>query len=142
MKSNLVHSHVTIQFDGVSPERVYEVYLSSKEHGAATGQSADIDARVGGKFSAYDEYLTGNILSLVPGKSIVQTWRSGHYKESDKDAILALRFRTNQFEVTEVEMVLINNPDDLERHDDSSWNFNYWEKFRTYLAKNPTSSKK
>jgi hypothetical protein len=137
MKSNLLHSHLTMQFENVSPQRVYDVYLSSKEHGEATKNVAEIDARAGGSFSAYDGYLTGNFITLVPGKFILQTWRSEHFKPTDPDAILALKFGTNDFEVTEVEMLFINNPDHLDRHDNSAWNFNYWEPFRKYLSENP-----
>lgn len=74
MKSNLLHAHLTTQFTGAAPERLYEVYTDAREHALATGQPAAIDAREGGDFSAYGGYLTGRFIRLVPGQLVVQYW--------------------------------------------------------------------
>lgn len=64
------------------PLRVYDAWLSAKEHGAFTGSVATVDARVGGKFSAWDGYIHGETVELEPGKRIVQTWRSSDFPKS------------------------------------------------------------
>jgi hypothetical protein len=133
MKANLLHAHVTAQFNGVAPERLYGVYVDAGEHARATGQPAAIDAREGGAFSAYGGYLTGTFIRLVPGLLVVQFWRSEHFKDSDPDAILSIAFRINEYERTEAELLLTNVPDGMTRHDNSSWNQFYWEPFRDYL---------
>ena len=133
MKSNLLHAHVTTQFTGVSPERIYDVYMSPAEHAAATGQPAAIEPSEGGSFSAYDGYLTGRFLRLVPGSLIVQFWRSRHFEPADPDAILSIAFRTNELGQAETELLLILVPDQVNRHDNSSWNYFYWEPIREYL---------
>jgi hypothetical protein len=133
MKSNLLHAHLTTQFNGVAPERLYEVYVTADEHGRATGQPAAIDARDGGAFSAYGGYLTGTFIRLVPGRLVVQFWRSKHFKDTDPDAILSIAFRKNEYEQAEAELILTNVPNDMTRHDNSSWNRFYWEPFRKYL---------
>jgi hypothetical protein len=133
MKSNLLHAHVTAQFNGVAPERIYGVYVDAGEHARATGQPAVIDAREGGAFSAYDGYLTGTFIRLIPGRLVVQFWRSRHFRDSDPDAILSIAFRTNEYEKAEAELLLTNVPDDVTRHDNSSWNQFYWEPFRDYF---------
>lgn len=61
------------------PLRVYDAWLSAKEHAAFTGSAATVDARVGGKFSAWDGYIHGENVELEPGKRIVQTWRSSDF---------------------------------------------------------------
>jgi hypothetical protein len=116
-----------------APERLYQVYIDADEHARATGQLATIDAREGGEFSAYGGYLTGKFIRLVPGKLVVQFWRSKHFKDTDPDAILSIAFRKNEYEQAEAELVLTNMPDDMTRHDNSSWNNFYWEPFRDYL---------
>jgi uncharacterized protein YndB with AHSA1/START domain len=86
----------TAHFPGVSPETLYNAYLSSKEHSAMTagsqpavfyrpaegevahGQEGD-ELRAFG-FSGPDGQtqfsLTARILQLVPGKVIVLTWKN------------------------------------------------------------------
>ena len=133
MKSNLVHAHLTTQFTDIAPERIYELYVNEREHAAATGQPASIDATEGGVFSAYDGYLTGRFIRVVPGRLIVQFWRSQHFDDTDPDAILSIEFRKNELGQAETELVLTNVPDEVSRHDNSSWNYFYWEPFREYL---------
>jgi hypothetical protein len=133
MKSNLLHAHLTVQFNGIKPERLYQVYMSADEHARATGQPTAIDAREGGEFSAYGGYLTGRFIRLLPGQLIIQFWRSKHFNGSDPDAILSIAFRKNEYEQAETELVLTNVPNDMTRHDNSSWNQFYWEPFRAYL---------
>jgi hypothetical protein len=133
MKSNLLHAHLTTQFTGVAPERLYQIYVDAKEHELATGQPAAIDVKEGGNFSAYGGYLTGKFIRLVPGQLVVQYWRSKHFKDTDPDAILSIAFRKNEYGQAETELVLTNVPDEVTRHDNSSWNHFYWEPFREYL---------
>ena len=134
MKSNLLHAHLTTQFNGVAPERLYEIYVDADEHQRATGQPAAIDAREGGAFSAYGGYLSGTFIRLQPGRLVVQFWHSKHFNDTDPDAILSIAFRKNEYEQAETELVLTNVPDGMTRHDNSSWNQFYWEPFRGYLA--------
>jgi len=44
----------TVRFN-VTCNRLYETYIDSKKHSAATNSRAFIGRRVGGKFSAYDD---------------------------------------------------------------------------------------
>jgi uncharacterized protein YndB with AHSA1/START domain len=41
-----------------------------------TAGEANISDAVGAEFSAWDEYITGRNLELVPGERIVQAWRT------------------------------------------------------------------
>jgi activator of HSP90 ATPase len=71
----------------VSPHEVYEALMDSRKHSKFTGEEASISREVGGKFSAYGEYITGVNLELVPDKKIVQSWRGkdwpeGHYSKA------------------------------------------------------------
>ena len=55
-----------------SPKRVYDAMLSAKQHSAFTGAKATCNPKVGGRFTAWDGYISGKILELKPGKRIVQ----------------------------------------------------------------------
>jgi uncharacterized protein YndB with AHSA1/START domain len=76
-----------------SPRAVYDAWLDSKAHGAMTGGKAKASAKVGGKWSATDGYCYGTNLELVPGKKIVQSWRSSDFGDDDKDSKIALTLK-------------------------------------------------
>jgi activator of HSP90 ATPase len=79
------HFSLTAHF-AVKPEVLYRAWLSSKEHSGMTGSAAKVQARVGGRFSAWDGYITGKTLELQPPSRIVQAWRTGEFAESDPDS--------------------------------------------------------
>jgi activator of HSP90 ATPase len=76
----------------VSPETLYTAWLSSKEHSAFTGSAARISAKVGGKFTAWDDYITGTTIELVKDKKIVQRWRTTEFSENDPDSLVEISF--------------------------------------------------
>ncbi len=75
-----------------SPERVYAAWIDGGEHSEFTGGEAIIDARIGGKHSAWSGYIEGRFLSLDPGKQLVMTWRTTEFEESDPDSHVEVRF--------------------------------------------------
>jgi uncharacterized protein YndB with AHSA1/START domain len=64
-----------------SPERIYSAWLDATTHTAMTGGAATVEARVGGRFTAWDGYIEGTTLELSPGRKIVQAWRSADFPE-------------------------------------------------------------
>jgi len=62
-----------------SAERIYEAWLSSDEHAAFIGASAEIDAAIGGRFSMWDGYIEGVNEELQPHRRIVQRWRTTEF---------------------------------------------------------------
>jgi activator of HSP90 ATPase len=76
----------SVQFKA-SPHDVYEALVDSKKHALFTGGEAKISRKVGGKFTAYDDYIEGINLELIPDARIVQSWRAsdwpeGHYSQA------------------------------------------------------------
>ena len=47
-----------------SPKEVYDAYVDPKKHSKFTGSKATGKAVVGGKFTAWDGYISGNTLNL------------------------------------------------------------------------------
>jgi len=89
-----------------SPERVYKAWLNSKEHSAFTGTNSKVTSRKGGKFSAWNDYITGRNLELEPNKRILQAWRSTDFSESAEDSRLELIFKK---EGKSTKLTLIHN---------------------------------
>jgi activator of HSP90 ATPase len=73
-----------------SPEKVFKAWMSSSGHTAMTGSPAKVEPRIGGKFSAWDGYITGKTVDLKPYGRIVQSWRSGEFAASDPDSRLEI----------------------------------------------------
>jgi activator of HSP90 ATPase len=80
----------------VSPEVLYKAWLSSKQHSEMTGAKAVCSAKVNGKFSAWDGYITGNNKELIPYSKIVQAWRTTEFSETDPSAELTISFFPHQ----------------------------------------------
>ena len=55
---------------------IYGAWLDSRAHSEMTGGRAQMSSELGGDFSAWDGYITGRNLELVPGERIVQSWRT------------------------------------------------------------------
>src|SRR5271169_3708132 len=62
-------------------QRVYDALTNSKQHSEFTGEKAVIDAKAGGVFKEYGDYISGTFLKILPGKKIVQKWRASDWLE-------------------------------------------------------------
>jgi len=47
-----------------SPDEVYEAFMDARKHSAFTGSKATCNPKVGGKFTAWDGYISGRNLEL------------------------------------------------------------------------------
>ena len=120
-----------ITFRG-SPARLFDMYLDSKKHTAATGGNAKLSKKEGGKFFAWNCYIVGKNLTINPNKLIVQTWRGSNWKKSDLDSILILKF-TKVKSGGQVHMVHANVPDKYYKDIKKGWNTHYWNPWKKYL---------
>jgi activator of HSP90 ATPase len=69
-----------------TPPAVYDTWMSSEGHSAMTGSPASISAKVGAEFDAWDGYIHGKNLELLPGKRIVQSWRTSEFSDDEPDS--------------------------------------------------------
>src|SRR5271165_3368186 len=68
----------TVKFSA-PPLEVYWLLADSKKHSAFTAHKANISKKIGGKFSAYSGHIKGVNVDLVPGRRIVQAWRTKNF---------------------------------------------------------------
>ena len=112
---------------------VYRMYLDSDAHAAFTGGGpAIISAVEGTGWSAFDGRIRGRILSLVPPRQIVQSWRSFEWEESELDATLVLTL-TASGRATRVDLVQVGVPDRLYDALVNGWPVRYWQPWQAYL---------
>lgn len=80
----------------VTPDVIYKTWLNSKGHSQMTGAIARCSKRTGGKFTAWDGYISGKNLRLVENKLIVQSWRSTEFRREDKDSKLTIKLKSTK----------------------------------------------
>jgi activator of HSP90 ATPase len=68
-------------------------WLNSALHSAITGADAVCSIKEGHKFTAWDGYISGKNLKLVPNKKIIQTWRTTDFKAEDKDSRIEISLK-------------------------------------------------
>ena len=117
-----------------SPAELYELYMDSRKHSAATGAPAKLSRKAGGRFTAHGPALRGRNLLLIPGRMIVQAWRSTMFKKTDADSILVLTF-SKAAGGGRVDLVHANVP--IQDHEGvrKGWPRYYWKPWKSYLAK-------
>lgn len=69
-----------------APAEVYKAWLSTKGHSVMTGSAAKVDGRVGGRFTAWDGYISGATLELTPDKRILLAWRTTEFPDGAPDS--------------------------------------------------------
>ena len=114
-----------------SPDEVYEALMDSKKHAEFTGDDAKIDNKVGGKFTAYGDYIEGENVELVADKKIVQKWRASDWPDA--------HFSTATFELkekdgkTELKFTQENVPDENFDEISKGWYDYYWNPLNNYF---------
>jgi activator of HSP90 ATPase len=114
------------------PEELFDTYLDSKKHSAATGGRAKISRKVGGAFTAWNGQLRGRNLVIVPKRMIVQAWRATHWKASDPGSILILEF-SKAPGGARIDIVHVNVPAYDYKGVNQGWPKYYWQPWKKYL---------
>jgi activator of HSP90 ATPase len=121
-----------------SPHEVYEALMDSKKHTAFTGGKARISRAVGGEVMAYDDYIAGKNVELIPDQKIVQDWRAVDWPEGYTSRI------TFEFTAipggTRLDFTHVNLPEGTEEEFTRGWIENYWEPMKIYLEKDSKAS--
>jgi activator of HSP90 ATPase len=116
-----------------SPATLFEMYLDSTKHSAATGGKATLSRKVGSAFTAWNKMLRGRNLMIVPNRLIVQSWRSVNFKPGDADSILILEF-SKAPGGGQVDLVHVNVPPQDHKGVTRGWPNYYWKPWKRYLA--------
>ena len=112
---------------------VYAAWLSSDEHTAMTGGAAQIDPTIGGRFSAWDGYITGTTLELEPQRRIVQSWRTAEFPANAIDSRLEILLEEDA-EGTRLTLKHSNIPAGQGSAYESGWVSNYFDPMKDYFS--------
>ena len=108
--------------------------MDPKKHGEFTGSKATGKPVVGGKFTAWDEYISGKFLELEEGKRVVQEWTSTDFPEGYPPSKLELTF-CEVPKGTEIVMVHSNVPKEQADETAEGWTEFYWDPLKEYFKK-------
>lgn len=98
-----------------------------------TGSEANVEARVGGKHTAWDGYITGTTVSLAPGKRIVQSWRTSEFTEQHRDSRIEITLEPAGAG-TRLTLRHTDVPVTQAADYKSGWVDNYFEPMKAYFA--------
>jgi len=116
-----------------TPEKVFRAWLSSEGHADMTGSPATVEPRVGGKFTAWDGYITGRTVELKPYNLIVQAWRTSEFADSDPDSRLELVLKPIPGG-TQLTLFHSALPDGQAESYESGWEESYFAPMREYFG--------
>lgn len=122
----------TVVIPNATAKEIYSVLLDTQKHSLLTNDTARIDARVDGAFSAFSGYAEGTFTKLVPNTLIEQSWRASEWPNN--------HFSTITFELSDVEggaqihFTQIHLPKGTVKEFEQGWVDNYWEPLKAYFA--------
>jgi uncharacterized protein YndB with AHSA1/START domain len=112
-------------------EIVYFAWINSEEHTLFTGAEAEIEPVIGGKFAAWDGYISGETVKLDPPKRIVQQWRTTEFPDDAPDSMLEVLFEPVA-EGTKLTLVHTDIPDGQCESYRQGWEEFYFKPMQEY----------
>ncbi|MGD0026854.1 MAG: SRPBCC domain-containing protein [Xanthobacteraceae bacterium] len=116
-----------------SAQEIYDAWLDSLVHSEMTGGEATTSDEIGAEVSAWDGYIRGRNLELVPGERIVQSWRTTEFTDEHEDSIVTLTLEEAD-DGTLLTLVHSNVPDDQRSYEEGGWESKYLEPMKVYFA--------
>jgi uncharacterized protein YndB with AHSA1/START domain len=115
------------------PQAIYRAWLDSAGHSRMTGGEAKMSARVGGAYTAWDGYISGQNLELVPPTRIVQSWRTTQFADTDPDSTITVTLTPTAGGST-LTLHHTNVPDGQTSYETGGWQAHYFEPMQAYFA--------
>lgn len=116
-----------------SPQEIYDAWLDSVAHSAMTGSEASMSDAAGDAVSAFDGYISGRNLELVPGERIVQSWRTAEFEEDHPDSLITVTLEDADGGAL-LTLVHTNVPDELTSYEQGGWEEYYFEPMKAYFS--------
>jgi len=114
---------------------LYKFFLDSKLHTEITGSKAVINNKTGGKFSAWDDYISGTIVSLEKNKKIVQKWRTTEFSKDDPDSTLEIIMQEINKNKTKLTLKHTGIPQGTEAEYKTGWKEYYLKPLSDFIEK-------
>ncbi len=113
---------------------IYETWLNSEGHAAMTGSAAQVDGKVGGKFTAWDGYIFGTTLDLTPNQRIVQAWRTSEFPDDAPDSRVEILLEEMEAG-TKLTFIHSDMPEGQAESYRQGWDDFYYKPMKEYFGK-------
>ena len=115
----------------VSAETIYNAWLDSSKHTAMTGGEATCSNKAANSFSAWDGYITGTNIQLIPNSTIIQSWRSTDFEDNQADSQIKISLKDNNAGCTLI-LEHSNIPDGQPDYK-NGWEEHYFQPMKDYF---------
>ena len=122
------------EFIPAPPAEIYDALLDEHTHQKFTGAKATCERFVGGKFSAWNGYITGKNVKLESAQRIVQEWQTTEWPEGYGPSLLEVTFQPKG-SGTEIHLTQSNVPATQAKFYKKGWAEFYWKPLRKYFKK-------
>lgn len=118
-----------------SPQDAFDAWLDSKIHGEIIGTKAEIDPKIGGKFSLWDGEMTGKTTAVDSKKlTITQEWRdNGSDWPVDYYSVITVTFLPAEDNKAELIFSQTGIPEEHAKDIEKGWQKFYWEPMKQYF---------
>ncbi len=116
-----------------SAQEIYEAWLDSLAHSEMTRGEASMSDEVGAEVSAWEGYITGRNLELVPRERIVQSWRTTQFTDEHEDSIITVTFEDVEGG-TLMTIEHSNVPDEQRHYEQGGWQKHYFDPMQEYFT--------
>ena len=117
-----------------SPARVYEALVNPRLQTAVTGAKTTGAKRVGGRFTAWDGYISGVHRVLSPGRRIVQDWQTSEWPADAAPSKLEITLKAVK-RGTALRMVQSKVPAEQAASYRQGWIDYYWTPLQEYFRR-------
>jgi activator of HSP90 ATPase len=115
-------------------EKIYKAWLSSDGHTSMTSSPAKVTGKVGGKFTAWDGYISGKTLELEKPHRILQAWRTSEFPEGASDSLVEILLSEVKGG-TRITLKHYDMPPDQVNSYKQGWEDFYFKPMRKYFEK-------
>ena len=122
-----------VEFENVSPEELFFLWLDGEGHSEMTGAGATGEPEVGAAFTAWDGYIEGKTTAIEPVSRILQSWRTSNFPDDAPDSQLELLLESNGDEGTLLTLKHWDIPEGQGKDYLKGWEDHYFDPMRTYF---------
>ena len=115
------------------PEDVYQAWLDGDLHAQMTGGAATGSPETGASFTAWDGYISGRNIELVPGHKIVQSWRTTQFPKSAGDSRIEVSLEAADGG-TKLTLQHTDIPDGRGKSYESGWHDHYFKPMQAFFG--------
>ncbi|MFT7612227.1 MAG: activator of HSP90 ATPase [Parvicellaceae bacterium] len=116
----------------VSAKQIYAAWLNSEEHSSMTGGEASASDTEGDSFTAWDRYIWGKNISLIPNEKMTFSWRTSNFNDEHEDSIVEIELKDTS-SGCELSLSHSNIPEDGANYE-TGWEEHYFVPMREYFG--------